>query len=195
MTSYTCRKCKLVFLPEETPHRFNSRQKLCARCSLFLRLKGKTSSLPSCFGKEFEGASLTCSSICTATEACLIQTIDNRSIQWSLDVDKKFAKHREMPLIQHAVRILRSAGHPLHLYDLAPILEKTTKKRFHMDPRMMWTQKINKSLCRCPDVISLGQGFYVWRGCWDPQQGGTIGYRNRYQEKKNKTPIKKTPPG
>jgi hypothetical protein len=186
---YTCRKCSLLFLPEELPDRFNSRTNYCIRCQTNLLLAKNNTEPPSCYGALYDGISLACTTLCSLKEACIIETTDTQSKQWALDVDKRYAKYGMMPILRHVVHLLRALGRPIHLYDMAPLLEKTTKGRFKMDPRMLWVNTIKKNMIRCPDIVDLGLNFFIWKGCWDPEQGGTPGYRSRYR--KRQQPVEK----
>lgn len=188
--SYTCKSCYLMFLYEEIPHRFDNHKMLCARCALQKEHPGVEN--PVCFGKRFDSGSEACANICSLKEPCLIQTLDDRSIAWSLDVDRvRRSVDGGLPNIQQAIRIIRSFGGPLHLRDLAPILHKIAYPKFQRRNVSRWLKTISVQLRRSRDVVTLGDGYFMWIGLWQPEMEGSLGHDSMYREAEGLIPIEK----
>jgi len=189
--AYTCKQCFLVFLAEEIPHRFDDSAMLCARCAL--RKESPAFIGPPCFGKRYSGGSEACSNVCSLKEPCLIQTTDGHAIKWSLEADRihRRSTNGGLPLIQQTIRIIRSFGGPIHLLDIAPLLQKITNYRFTMQANKMWIKKISIQLRRSRDIVTLGDGYFMWMGLWQPEMEGRAGCDSMYREAEGLIPIEK----
>lgn len=192
--SYQCKSCGLIFLPEEISTRYDLAQRWCVRCVLLnknVAIDGME--LPKCFGKLYDGAAPACTRVCQVTQPCLIQFVDDRSIDWSLSIERRGVRYSKgrIPLSLHAIRILKAAGRPMHIIDLCPLVHKASKGRLNLGhKKSSWHPHLRSRLVRSPDVVALGNDFFIWIGCWNPNMGGQVGYQGIYDETKQLTPVK-----
>lgn len=183
---YVCSSCGLIFIPEETPHRFNPTRNKCVRCILDKKQEKDPIALPPCYGVKYDGASAACVQICEVSQECLIQMIDTRSVDMALDLDSMHKRRHGQTnsYNYHAVRILRSVGRPMHLIDLIPIVEKLSESRGV--PR---ERRLRRAMVKSPDIVCLGDNFFCWVGIWDSSSGGQVGYRDIYERSSGITPV------
>lgn len=178
--TYRCIACALVFLPEEVPDRFNKQKKTCIRCLVDKQIKERILNPPACYGKKYDGASESCVLECTLREACIIEMVDSLSGKWVIQkchVSPKAkiirSSGRPKKYIHIAVRLLRTAGRPMHIHDLAPLvsLYNDNGRRYIRDTAI-WQQELYTHLTSTHEIVMLGQGFCVWAGVWDIRKGG-----------------------
>lgn len=169
---HSCVECGLFFTPEDAREgRFVSKRGTCIRCLTVSYFDAQGAALPSCYGISYDGANMLCASKCNLRQACLIELSESSYVARPyLERHNKQQTYRS-----HVIRILKALGRPCHLLDLAPVLERETKKRFHMDPTSCWLEKIKRVCYTAPEIISLGENFFVWEGCWDISKGGRPG--------------------
>lgn len=198
-TRLICKQCNLSFFSLEAKQgRFFKEKGVCARCALLSAVEKKQiSGLPSCFGKKFDGANSLCANVCQAKQACLIQYADKQidGLEWNLS---EIPNTREVleGKVQLSFRdtlliILRLAARPLHFHDLGPLLEKyypRWKMTFdpkHTSDRILWHEDIKKNAWKTPQVVTLNDGFFVWRGVWEQTRHGAIVHERQayYKEK------------
>ena len=80
----------------------------------------------------------------------------------------------------------------MHIFDLSPIISKLNKGRLKAGPEKAdWHPKLRAGLVKSPDIVTLGDDFFVWIGCWSPSMGGNVGYSGIYDETKKLTPVTK----
>lgn len=135
------------------------KEKKCIRCWVYeLSSQGKIE-VPACFGKLYLGDG-GCGS-CSLREACRIDLFD-RALA-SPDVGLQQDLQGEPSFVDYVHRVLRMAGKPLHIQDLAPLLMELSHGKFQPEVdksyRMLWS-----TLLRAKQVVSLGDGFFVWSG-------------------------------
>lgn len=198
--SRQCKNCGLIFLPEEEL-RYDTHMSWCVRCIVVRdAAENRIKPLPNCFGRSYNGAMLECVRLCKVSQACIIQTGETRSIEWSLDIERirrKGTFRTGGTVISYAVRLLKAMGRPMHLRDIAPLLKKTSGGKFDLyAERTAWTaacrwqSTLRGWLSRNCDVVTLGDDFFVWLGAWNPLMGGNVGHRPSQEETTKLTPVK-----
>lgn len=178
--TYRCISCDLVFLPEEEPSRYIKSKQKCVRCLVNEKAASGEFVLPSCYGLRYNSLEESCVRLCTLREACIVQAVDESSTAWSLEkkyLSPKNQKHHggRFQYIHHVVRILRTAGRPMHSDDIAAIVAfNNDGQEVYQKDRKEWNRKIRKSCEQCEAVVCLGENFYVWVGVWNLRDGGVV---------------------
>jgi hypothetical protein len=168
-----------VFLPEEIPERYNKNQRTCVRCLVADKQRKSELVLPSCYGTKYDSLEESCVRHCALKHACIIETVDTLSHKWIFNrihlVCRSGRRRRSFCHSHHIVRLLRVAGRPMHLDDIAPIIAYNNggAEEFKKN-RNMWKVSILKSLEQCSDVVRIGGNFFIWAGIWDLKNGGDI---------------------
>jgi len=178
--TYRCVICDLTFLLEELPERYIKSKRTCVRCLVNEKINNESLVVPVCFGRKYDGADENCTRYCTLRHACIIETVDFSSSKWAIErkilVPKTSKKGgRKFRFVPHVLRLLRTAGRPMHLEDIAPIIAYNNggQAKFK-ENRIKWNFRVLESLENCADVVKLGENFYIWAGIWNLRDGGKI---------------------
>lgn len=176
----TCKSCNLVFLSEESAlNRVSISKQKCARC---VAVEREGLVLPTCFGKSYDNANSLCSKICTLKQACIIQFSDGKISNWKLRGGERLSKRKKPASKVELVRILRVAQQPLHVRDLMALLAKVTVGNL-THSREDWKQALIRDLRSSDQIVSLGDGYFMWLGIWNPEvYDGETGYYKPYKK-------------
>lgn len=182
---YVCDACQLVFLDEELKGRYSRKSRKCIRCLVVEKSQVGEIELPGCFGYGYDGTLEECSSLCAVREACIIQVVENRKLQWELSPEVLGHKseyhddYGKMSFAQCVVRILKAAGRPMHWQDIWPIMEKLTVGRFMVkgEPKGVGQKEldnIRQSIGHGKDLVELSDNYFIWEALWSPEIGGRM---------------------
>jgi len=165
--SHKCRECLLIFTAEDAREGlFVLEDRSCIRCKANARMHELGVSPPSCFGVSYNPSNFLCSSKCGLKKACRIENVEN--VYDSRPISIPRGKHQT--LASHMARILRAVGKPVHVDDIAPTLERESGGRYKVFPGI--NNHLLRRYCQTHmEIISLGDGFYVWSGIWDGEFG------------------------
>lgn len=181
---YRCQHCQLYFLTEEVDlGRFNPEKGLCARCLVYE--KRDEIEIPPCFGKSYNGSNELCTKICGVQTGCMIHFADGRITDWELPFREEeeqlfYSEKRTFLSYKHDfIRLMRLIGKPMHVTDVAPLLNKFSGGRYN------FLQPYNRARLQTiakqsHQLVALQDCFFVWRGVWDPEvhQGLPIKHRS-----------------
>jgi len=170
MRIYTCSECYLYFTIYDVHNGiFDIESQKCIRCIIDDEMKNKNLEYPDCYAKEYDGSSQICTKDCALRKSCLVATSEDLFKIKPENNKKDYYK-------SHIARILRAVGSPVHIWDLAPTLDKETKGRFKFKghDREKSYANLRGTALAADDVVFIGQGFFVYAGYWDLEKGGVL---------------------
>jgi len=98
--------------------------------------------------------------------------VDKKAGKWA---EEYSSQRRHGGFREYLVRGLRAVGRPLHLYEVAILLEKFSGGRWSRRVAgRRWREGVAAALASCPTVFSMGMGFYVWAPLWDFEETDTV---------------------
>lgn len=136
--------------------------------------------LPSCFGKKYDGFEEACVRSCNLSGGCMVDMVDALSGKWILEKEYIAPKHqkkvgRKFKFLHHVSRILRAAGRPMHIDDIAPLVaQRNGGEDEYQKDRIRWQKRTRSSLQRSMAAVDIGYGFFIWAGIWDLRDGGVL---------------------
>lgn len=188
---YKCKKCELVFLSNEVwIKRFYREKKLCARCLVEEAIEHKKINVPSCYGHKYDGANPLCRNVCKLKQACIVQQADTKIVgmEWNLaelpNVREMLDGKAKLSFRDALYVVLRVAACPLHIHDIGPLLEKyynpwKMSYRLSKTNKERWMHDIKINAKNTPQIVDIGEGFFVWQGVWSLGTHGAILYEGK----------------